>query len=292
MIGASGFLGAHVYRRLLNEGAQVHGTCARRRLPGLQEVDLLDTRALGRCLDGLRPNVVIWCAKRTDEPGEDDERALLETGLRFLARFVPATTRLIFVSTDGVLPGTGGPHAEGVIPMPFASESAIARYTNAKLRAEQWLQTSSPLASKTTIVRTGMIYGQAVTGLWDPRTTAVLTDFASGGSFTRADNLLRTFVHVEELATALCELAAIDCIPGIVHAGPEQGESHYTFARAIARAWSLPLDLLRPHRIPPEDVEEREVRLDTRLDTSFLRSKLKSRFHSVEDTFAGLASQP
>ena len=289
VIGASGFLGAHVYKRLAHEGAQVHGTCARRRHPGLQAIDLLDTGAMGGYLRELRPDIVIWCAKRTEEPGEHDERALLETGLRNLARSVPDTTRLIFVSTDGVLPGTGGPHAEGIIPRPFASDSSIARYTNAKLWAEQWLQTASPLAPTTTIVRTGMIYGQAVSGLWDPRTAAVLKDFDSGSGFTRADNLLRTFVHVDELATALCELAATDCIPGIVHAGPQQGESHYTFARAIARAWSLRLDLLRPHRIPPEDVEEREVRLDTRLDTAFLRSKLKTRFHSVEDTFLRLA---
>ncbi len=289
VIGASGFLGAHVYRRLLDEGAQVHGTCGRQHRSGLQAVDLLDTEAMARYLISLRPDVVIWCAKASHARENDDEQALNETGLCNVARSVPDATRLIFVSTDGVLPGTGGPHGEEVTPSAFSSDSSIARYTNGKLWAEQWLQSDSPLAHTTTIVRTGMIYGRAVSGEWDARTAAVLKDFAAGEAFSRADNLLRTFVHVEELASALCELASIDCIPGILHAGPENGESHYTFARAIARAWSLPMHLLRPHQIPPEDVREREVRLDTRLNTSALRSKLATRFHSVDEMFALLA---
>ncbi len=99
---------------------------------------------------------------------------------------------------------------------------------------------------------------------------------------------MRTFTHVEDLALALCELA-IDFVPGILHAGPEHGESHYTFARAVARAWPVPVHLLRPHRIPFADVEEREIRLDTRLDTSFLRSRLKPR--SVEQAFPLVAGR-
>jgi len=289
VIGASGYLGAHVYRRLLEEGAHVYGTCGRHHRPGLLTIDLLDPQATARYLISLRPepDVVIWCAKRNRE--NDDEQALNETGLCSLVRSVPGTARLIFVSTDGVLPGTGGPHGEEVMPSPFSSDSSVARYTNGKLWAEQWLQSDSPLAHTTTIVRTGMIYGRAVSGEWDARTAAVLNDFACGQAFSKADNLLRTFVYVEELASALCELAAIDCIPGILHAGPEHGESHYTFARAIARAWSLPMHLLSPHQIPPEDVKEREVRLDTRLNTSLLRSKLATRFHSVDEVFALLA---
>lgn len=291
VVGASGFLGAHVYRRLLEEGENVLGTCGRHHRPGLQTIDLLDTQVTTSFLNSLRtePDVIIWCAKRNRE--NDDEQALNETGLRDLARSVPDTTRLIFVSTDGVLPGTGGPHGEEVTPSPFSSDSSIARYTNGKLWAERWLQSDSPLAHTTTIVRTGMIYGRAVSGEWDTRTAAVLKDFASGEAFSRADNLLRTFVHVEELASALCELASIDCIPSILHAGPEKGESHYTFAGAIARAWSLPMHLLRPHRVPPEDVKEREVRLDTRLNTSLLRSKLATPFRSVDEMFTLLARQ-
>ena len=289
VIGGSGFLGAHVYRRLLEQGAHVYGTCGRHHRPGLQAIDLLDPQATARYLVSLRPepDVVIWCAKRNRD--DDDEQALNETGLCNLVRSVPGATRLIFVSTDGVLPGTGGPHGEEVTPVPFSSDSPIARYTDGKLWAEQWLQSDSPLAHTTTILRTGMIYGRAVSGEWDARTAAVLRGYASGKPFSRADNLLRTFVHVEELASALCELAAIDCIPGVLHAGPEHGESHYTFARAVARAWSLPVHLLGPQQIPPEDVKEREVRLDTRLNTSLLRSKLATRFHSVQETFTLLA---
>ena len=289
VIGASGFLGAHVYQRLLDQGAHVHGTCGHHHRPGLQAIDLLDTRDMARYLNSLRPDVVIWCAKRTHENG--DEQALNETGLCNLVRSVPDATRLIFVSTDGVLPGTGGPHGEQVRPSPFSSDSSIARYTNGKLWAERWLQSDSPLARTTTIVRTGMIYGRAVSGEWDARTAAVMNAFASGETFSRADNLLRTFVYVDELASALCELATIDCIRGIVHAGPEHGESHFSFARAIARAWSLPMHLVRPHQIPPEDVTEREVRLDTRLNTSFLSSKLATQFHSVDERFTLLARQ-
>ena len=262
----------------------MHGTCGRHHRPGLQAIDLLDPQATARYLISLRPepDVIIWCAKRNHE--NDNERALNENGLRNLTCSVPDATRLIFVSTDGLLPGTGAPHGEDVRPVPFSSDSAIARYTNGKLWAEQWLQNSSPLARTTTIVRTGMIYGRAASGEWDGRTAAVLNDFALGQPFPRADNLMRTFVHVEDLASALCELV-IDFVPGILHAGPEHGESHYTFARAVGRAWSLPVHLLRPHRIPFADVEEREIRLDTRLDTSFLLSRLKTRFHSVEQAF-------
>ena len=290
VVGASGFLGAHVRRRFLAAGVHVRGTCGRHAGPGLDAVDLLDAQATTRYVRSLQPqpDVVVWCAKGHRE--DDDEQSLNATGLCALVRAVPAATRLIFLSTDGVLPGTGGPHAEGVTPLPFSGGSSIARYTNGKLWAERWLGRASPLAGTTTIVRTGVIYGQDVSGHWDARTAAVLQDFAAGAPFSRAANLLRTFVHVEDLASALCELAALE-MPGILHAGPERGESHYTFALAIARAFGLPAQLLRPHSIPPEDVAEREVRLDTRLRTSAIRAQIATRFHSVDEVFARVARQ-
>ena len=97
VIGASGFLGAHVYRRLLDRGAHVHGTCGRHPRSGLQAIDLLDQQATARYLLSLRPepDVIFWCAKRNH--GNDDERTLNENGLRNLTYSVPDATGVVHI---------------------------------------------------------------------------------------------------------------------------------------------------------------------------------------------------
>jgi dTDP-4-dehydrorhamnose reductase len=151
--------------------------------------------------------------------------------------------RLIFVSTDGVLPGLNGSYTEVVEQSVIMSESPVAQYTNAKLEAERFIMSS---IHNYCIIRVGPIYGCSISGVWDQRIASMLDSFEKKKTITRATNILRTFIHVQDLASAICELAVKD-IQGICHLGPKKSESYFEFSLEVAKAFGHNIDLIFHH---------------------------------------------
>ena len=127
VFGAIGYVGAHVYQQwAADPQAAVVGTCSKvRRVRGL--------------LKDVKPDVVIWCAKaREDHEEEEMHRA----GLAAVVQEVGPTARLIFLSSDRVLPGKCGHYDERTEPQYSVGSMALDRYINAKIDAERRIQTS------------------------------------------------------------------------------------------------------------------------------------------------------
>ena len=277
VIGASGFLGAQVYQRLQSlNGLSVMGTCGRNRVfPKLCPVDLESYASVRTLMIATKPEAVLWCAKG-NRPQASEAR-LHHGGLRAVIESGPPAMRLVFVSTDAVLPGRQGPYDEHAVADPGAANSAGSPYAAAKFEAEQWV---TAVWDNTCVVRISPVYGPSVEGAWDLRVSGLLTQFRQGHPVQRATNLRRTFVHVHDLARSVSELILHD-YRGILHLGPAESASYFDFAKAVAEAGGWSPHLAEPYVMPREALAARGIKADTSLDTRIAREDLSMEFRPL-----------
>jgi len=276
VVGASGFLGGHVFQILRNTpNVGVSGTYGRHAVSAdLYPVNLADDQSVKFMMNTIEPDVVLWCAKHTTD---SSERELNLIGLRTLLESASPGMRLIFVSTDGFLPGTDGNYDETTVPAPIDSDSSVAVYTNSKLEAEEFITSSRDNFS---IVRVGPIYGRAISGIWDQRVSGLIDAFNRGETVLRATNIRRTFIHVEDLARALVELGQTD-YRGIIHLGPTESANHFEFARTVCTVFGFEDRQVEPYFVPDEEISSKAIRADTTLDTRTAERILRTPFRTV-----------
>lgn len=280
VFGAIGYVGAHVYQQwAADPQAAVVGTCSKvRRARGLVAVDLEPDQEVRDLLRAVKPDVVIWCAKAH----EDHEEEMQGAGLAAVVQEVGQTARLIFLSSDGVLPGKSGHYDERTEPQYRVGSMALDRYINAKIDAERRIQTR---ASDFCIVRSGPVFGRNVHGQWDDRTGRVLDTLARGERMRQPKNLIRTYADVSDLAASVTELSRLS-LQGILHVGATVPASHYDYAITLAERWNYSATLIEGFVIDPEDAKQRQVRLNTSMDTKRASNALKRGFRNISEALA------
>ena len=241
--GASGYLGGALLR--LVPGASV------------ERVEVRDAAAVLRLLEELRPRTVIHTAYRQDGPGA---REITVEGAENVARAAHAVgARLVHLSTDVVFDGRkGAPYVEADAPSP------VSAYGRAKADAEARVAAAHPGAL---LVRTSLLYGGP--GLEPSRHELAARDVAA----TFFEDEIRSPVQVDDLASALLELAALD-VAGPLHVAGADDLSRADFAELIAG---------RPVRrlsAPPGRP------LDCSLDSSRARSLLRTELRGARSVLA------
>lgn len=228
VIGASGQVGEHLLRALGTDGV---GTYFENAVPGLEQLDARDERAVARLLRSVRPDVVYLPAS---EPNVDlcerepEATASMNVGVAEAVSRAAAGigTRLVFFSTDYVFDGAAGPYAEDDEPNP------LSEYGRQKLAGERWaLETPGAL-----VVRTAVVYGWERQGKnfvvrlieADRRRAHWRVPVDQVGSPTYAPNL----------AAAVVELARAGAA-GIYHVAGPQPASRYEFAVEATRVFHL-----------------------------------------------------
>lgn len=166
--GAGGFVGGHLWRRLLADGVDTTGLdialSARGAPAGARflEVDIRDAQAVRRAVLDVRPDVVYHLAAQASvvvsmrEPVLDVETNVLGSIHLAQAAIEAGARRFVFFSTGGALFG-----APETIPV---TEETPARplsvYGASKLAAERYLELlSAPSDLDLSVVRPGNIYG-------------------------------------------------------------------------------------------------------------------------------------
>lgn len=278
VFGASGFLGEHVYQRLHSQsanGVQVVGTCSKySQSDGLMPIDLESAPLVKSLVREVHPDAVIWSVKAREGV---DESTLHEGGLSSIVNEVGGSSRLIFVSSDAVLPGTEGHYSEETTPARSAGTSWLDRYINAKIEAEVLIRQG---CSNFCIVRTGPIFGRRINGDWDARTHGILSALERGERIERPWNLVRTYCYVEDLADSLCELLFSN-VQGVLHVGARTPASHFEFATAVAQWFGYPTSQVNGFEISSDEAKRQHVRLDTSMDTSRALECLTTRFRDL-----------
>jgi dTDP-4-dehydrorhamnose reductase len=252
VIGASGFIGRYLARRL-GPMAGIETYCSyRTRPPGddhnhWYQVELTDPVALEKGFTMIRPDLVIHLAAMADvgtcEREQAAATAINVAATSEIARLCHSLgTRLLFVSTEYVFDGQRGFYREDDAPRP------TTHYGRTKREAEQAV---AQLGAVGASLRTSMVYGWPAPG----RRNYVpsLVDRLERGETCRAGTeVMRTPVYVEHLVDGIARLVE-RFRPGIRHIAGSDWVSMYDFARAVAAAFGLDATLIDPVEGDPDN---------------------------------------
>ncbi|MET3292566.1 UNVERIFIED_CONTAM: dTDP-4-dehydrorhamnose reductase [Brevibacillus sp. OAP136] len=257
LLGASGYVGSAIYHRLASQpSVTVYGTACSAELTSESiRVDVTRYDQLEACLTNTQPSVVIWALMGQEE-------LLIEQGLHYLLTLLTSRTRLLYLSTDGVFGDGRGDYREEDETSDIQGDSALAVYSNAKRKGEEMI---SRCHQNHLILRTGPVYGVNPDGI-DRRGQSLAAALATGKPYSRADNVFRTFVHVDDLAEAIAELCETE-VTGKLHVGPQKKESHFSFSQKMAKHLGYSPDLVVREQMPELDARAIGLPFDTSLCT-------------------------
>jgi dTDP-4-dehydrorhamnose reductase len=211
--GASGFIGKQFMETF--RGDSVTGLRYSRPKLGLVELDLKDPIAVGARMKMLRPEVVIHCAARPSvdwcELHREEACAINLLPVKFLAeKCAHLGARLVFLSTDYVFDGFGGPYSEDDPANP------INEYGRLKLEGERAI---SHLTDRYLIIRTTNVYGFD----WESKNflMANLPRLARGERVRVASDQFGNPTAVKDLCSVVRELITSGCTGTFHVAGPD-----------------------------------------------------------------------
>ncbi|MFD2370679.1 sugar nucleotide-binding protein [Brevibacillus sp. GCM10020057] len=278
LLGASGYLGGQILHELqVRQEGEVTATCfSSPPQSGLLRMDVKDSPAFSAFLRELLPDVVIWSLRGNDSA---DAQELVEQGMPTLLAHLPEQAKLVYLSTDGVFGQKAGPHREDAEIVQLDERNPLAGYCNAKIRGEEFVREGH---ARHLVVRFGPIYGKNAQGRWDKRTQDLAEALTRGGVVVLTQNLYKSFVHVQDLARAVVELA-LGPYTGTLHVGPAQKASYYTFAVKMAEELGFDSGLVKADELSAERAGELGIPLDTSLDTGKARSFLQTTFRSLNE---------
>ena len=250
IVGASGFIGQYLVRRLnaIPDYAIV-GTFWSRAphddVISWRQVGLADSAALEQVFQMAQPDVVVHLAAMADV-GTAERNPQLATAVNVTATSTIARlcqlhgARLVFVSTEYVFDGRRGYYREDEPPNP------TTHYGLTKYQAEQEV---AKLASPWSVLRTSIVYGWPAPGKRN-FVPGLVQRLSSGEIYQGPTDVYRTPVYVEHLTRAIARLVEED-FPGIHHVAGSDSVSMYQFASAVAEAFQLDPQLVVPAASPP-----------------------------------------
>jgi UDP-glucose 4-epimerase len=246
-VGASGFLGTALVRRLTGAGVPVEAYTRTRPLPGAQG---------GQAEAAARSRTVFWLAATVNPAVAEERPDLVEMDqCAFEAALQP-----LQASDDPprvVLVSSGGTVYDPSHPPPYAESSpvrATTAYGRSKLALEQALHASDLPSGRRIVVRVANAYGpgqqarrgQGVVAHW-------LSAAADGGPLVLIgdEDTVRDYVYIDDIVDALVAIHLADGeLPPILNVGSGRGTTLGELAQTVLDVvgdHSLTLDV-RPAR--------------------------------------------
>lgn len=276
VLGASGFLGSKVYNRLrVLKKYNTCGTCFKHKQNSeLIALDVIEDKEVEKLFSRVNPDIVLWSILSHDYSMEDE---LTHKGLNNIIKYMKKSCKLIYITTDGFAESKGN-YSEEDLPSYMEDTNPINLYVKAKIEAEGIVKKLNNYI----IARTGPLYGMDSLGIWDKRTAELIENLSHSREIVRTSNLYKTFVNVDDLAAALVEMIQID-FTGVIHIGPENKESYYSYNIKMAEKLNLDASLIKENCISKVEAIQRLISLDTSMNTSKCRKVLKTRFRSIDE---------
>lgn len=255
IIGASGYLGNTIYKKLKERGSdEIYGTCCKSSKDDLLQINILNKADI-RKLVSLKPDVIIWSIYNPEQ-----EISLSQIGVNEIVSSISQDTRLIYISTTI---GQGKDQTEEVFPHKREDSEYYFKYINGKIEGENIVKRHGNYL----IARPGSTYGYDCDGKMDSRMKGLLEISKAGNQYSRTANMYTSFVNVEDLAEAIIELSYKD-ITGVINISGEKPVSHYDFNIYLAELMGIDSSFIVPD-CKAEDVyhslsnNKRKLLLDT-----------------------------
>lgn len=263
IVGGSGFLGTELVRRATAAGRPTAATyCSSRpgSTPGVSwhRLDLRVPAQLDELLAELTPDTVINATS-----GLSDWTVTADGSVHMALAAARHGCRLVHVSSDAVFSGSRIRYDESCLPDP------VTPYGAAKAAAETAVRLLTPSA---TVARTSLIVGYGDSA-HERMVHELVAGTRDGVLFT---DVVRCPVHVEDLASALLELAASDR-SGMFHLAGPDALSRHELGVLIARR-----DGLEAARLPAGRGEGTTA-LDVRLDSGATQKGLRTRLRGARE---------
>ena len=266
--GAAGFIGQQVADSAASAGFGPVWATWHLSPPALsdgvtcRQLDITDQGAVDALLRELQPDAVIHAAYRKNGP---DAEAITTVGSGHVARAAAAIgARLVHISTDMVLDGENAPYDESAQPAP------VHGYGRTKDAAEALVRSS---ASDAAIVRTSLVCRLDPP---DPVTQWISDCLRDGETITLYTDEIRCPVWLDDLSSALLELAASD-FSGVINVSGPQALSRYEMGLRLARCLGLDPARITPGLSSLSSVRRpRNLTLDTSLARRLLQTPLRS----------------
>lgn len=234
IVGASGFLGKHMFQLLKNRGHDLIGTFCHNPLPGVQHLDLKNPvpeifkdRECVVLLSALtKPDFCFSHKNQSDIINIYGPKQIAEWCFNRNIHVVFASTNYVF--SDGDLPRT-----EEEMPLPDTV------YGKQKLIMENFLLQKNP--EKSLILRYGRVWGYMP---GEGIVTDTIAELRSGKKIYAAFNQIFTPIHIEDACLMTAILIEMKQ-NGIFHVGGSEHFSRLDLSMEIARTIGAPLDLIQ-----------------------------------------------
>ncbi|GAB4313096.1 MAG: SDR family oxidoreductase [Promethearchaeota archaeon] len=296
VVGASGFVGTHVYESLLSHGVDAVGTCHAHPRPDHPEFVRLDAtqrEQLERVVGERRVDHVCLVAALASP---DACRANPELAWRLNAGVPEVVVRCCegagasasLVSTDYVFRGDkGAPYVE---PDP---RDPVNLYGQTKVAAEDAFLSSRVDAR---VVRISMVYGWALPGQHKSFVEKVVEHLRAGRAIRAFVDQWGTPTFAADVGEAVAKLLTLDPDDGlndsrVVHVAGTTRASRYEVAMATAKAFGLDgaVECVRP--VKREGAGGAPRPRDTSLSTELLKRLTGFSPRSLEEGLASMAAR-
>ena len=238
IIGASGFIGHHLRRRLTqNADFEVTGTYNDRAPEDIDNswysLEITDYRRLDQIFQRVMPEVVVLLAAMADvktaETNPERATDVNVNGSRNVSRLCTEyNARLVFLSSEYVFKGDLGNYKEDEDPSPNT------QYGRTKWQAEMAIAEE---ACNWSIIRTSVVFGWPITGRRNIA-TVIIDRLKDGKTFEGDAGTYRSPIYVDHLTEGITQLVN-DYHPGTFHIAGTDWMNMYQFGLAVAEAFDL-----------------------------------------------------
>ncbi|HBA85580.1 MAG TPA: hypothetical protein DCZ95_15970 [Verrucomicrobia bacterium] len=236
--GASGALGSEILPQLQLMG-QVLGLGYRNLLEGLQAGDIRDEQFLSGLLKEVRPEVVIHCAAYRDpdfcDAQPEEARRLNVRPVQVMNEVLPASSMIVFISSDYVFDGRNPPYREE------SPCSPINLYGQTKVEAEELLAGRK----RKLILRVPLLVGAEGKGRPKGFLGQAVEAILSGVPVELDDVLVRYPTWTRDVAEALRFLLEQEA-EGVWHFSGDLRGTRYSITREIAGILGKSADHIQP----------------------------------------------
>ncbi len=239
VFGASGYVGASLYEKLEKEWkTEVVGTYLDmpQAFENLTKLDVNEPESFSAFFKKEQPDVVVWSLM-----SGPNEFKLINEGLIHLITHLTPRTRLIYLSSDFVYTQGKGPYTEKDPISSTPNDQALSNYANAKVKAEHFITNE---LTNYVILRCGPVYGENAVGNRDNYLEKIETVVKAGESVAYRDDLIRTFIKIDDLADLVVDMVRMNII-GTYNIGEKESKSFYQFMREQAEIYGYDPELIK-----------------------------------------------